>query len=122
MNTHKALDPKEYNVELFYASAPITWSLQSSSLGCQVIDPEGLVGAVTIERASNVRTNPIIGDDSPVNPSGLYEYVVYSSIRHMFYDDSIFVTSGLAPLPTHSYVVSIGQDFYADRIKPSHLL
>lgn len=118
MNTFETIDPRNYTIERFVASTPIEWELTSSSFGCVVTDPSNLEGAVTIERASNNTATPIAGTNTPVNPSGVYEKVLYQSIKTLFYDDSIYPTAGLAPLTDNSYVVSVGQQFYGSRIVP----
>lgn len=126
MNTIGRIDPKDYVIEKFYASAPINWTLTSSSLGIQVVDPLNLEGAVTVNKANGVRPVTVVDEDNTaINvDTGIYEYVLYKSIKHTFYDNRIFysasvmVTESLAPLPTNFFVVSIGQDFYGNRIKP----
>jgi len=126
MNTIGRIDPKDYVIEKFYASAPINWTLTSSSLGTQVVDPLNLVGAVTFNKANSFRPAVAVDDNNTaINAdTGIYEYVLYRSIKHTFYDNRIFysasvmVTESLAPLPNDFYVVSIGQDFYGNRVKP----
>ncbi len=129
MKTFGTINPKDYTKEVFYVSAPIDWVLVSSSIGTQVTDPSNLVGAVTINRASNSPTVTIVDQDSPINAdSGIYEYVLYSSVKHTFYDNNRFysasrlVTESLTPLPDKFYVLSIGQDFYGNKIRESSFL
>jgi hypothetical protein len=119
MNTFGIIESKEHTIEKFYVNAPISWELTSSSLGCTIINPTDLEGAVTIERATNAQNFTLVLNQSPVNESGTYEYVLYSSIKTLFYDNTSFPTAGLAPLTDNSYVVSIGQQFYGDRIFPN---
>jgi hypothetical protein len=119
MNTFGTIEPKEHTVEKFYVNAPISWELTSSSLGCTVTSPLNLDNAVMIERATNVKIFPVVSNQSPINETGTYEYVLYSSIKSLFYDSRSFPTAGLAPLTDNSYVVSIGQQFYGDRIFPN---
>lgn len=127
MNTFGKIDPKDYTIENFYVSAPITWTLTSSSLGIPVVTPAELVGAVTINKASGTRPVTIVDEDNTaINiDTGVYEYVLYKSIKHTFYDNRVFysgstmLTQSLAPLPNDFFVVSIGQDFYGNTIKKS---
>jgi hypothetical protein len=119
MNTYGVVNPSDYTVETFYNSAPIGWQLVSSSLGTTVTVAD-YVGAVTVNRANSNRLSTASNADT-----GYLEYNLYASIRHLFYTNALFysgsslVTSSLAPLTSNSYVVSIGQMFYGDRIKPS---
>lgn len=149
MNLFGTIDANDYTVEEYLSTAPISWELQSSSLGITVTSPDDLIGAVTIQRASN---DPIdfrdFDPDIKINiETGTYEYVLYSSIKHVFYDRGTFysgsrvyqnpivtfsssidpsngyirgdiIYSSVAAPPDESYVVSIGQNFYGDRIKP----
>jgi hypothetical protein len=125
MKVFSTLDSKDYTVEDIYASAPMSWELQSGSSGINITSPDNLVGAVTIDRATN-DTVDFYGSDFPkINQdSGVYEYILYSSIKHLFYNNgnfysgSVLVTSSLAGLSNDSYVLSIGQNFYGERIKP----
>jgi hypothetical protein len=118
--------PNDYTIFDFDASAPITWTLESSSLGNLITSPEGLNGAVTITRATN---NPIefftYSDTRAKNiETDIFEHVLHASIRQMFYNKSTFVSSSvvttesLAPLTDNSYVVSVGQEFYGEGIRP----
>jgi len=57
-------------------------------------------------------------------PQEISEYLLFRSIKHMFYTNGVF-TSGSAitnvspaPLSEKSFVVSIGQSLFGDRIKP----
>jgi len=126
MKLFGTLDAKDYTVENFSANSPISWELVSSSAGIVITSPEDLDGAVTIQRASNDPAEFYQYDNTPKYnvDTGTYEYVLYTSIKHLFYDDGQFysgsqvVTSSLKPLPDNSYVVSIGQNFYGDQIKP----
>jgi hypothetical protein len=73
-------------------------------------DAPELSGSVTINRA-NVNNNNELNIDSEI-----YEYVLYRSIKHLFYDRSLTLSS--SDIPHHSFVVSVGQNLYGDRIKP----
>lgn len=124
MKIFGTLDSKDYTVEELFVSAPMSWELVSSSIGVQVTSPEYLIGAVTVQRASNDYEN-FHGNSPKINQdTGKYEYVIYRSIKHLFYDrgnfynGSILQTSSLAGLPNDFYVISVGQDFYGNRIKP----
>jgi hypothetical protein len=125
MKTFGTLDAKDYNVEEMYTSAPMSWELVSSSNGVQVTSPADLVGAVMVQRASNDYTNYYYTNNPKLNTdSGTYEYILYRSIKHVFYNGryfysgSVLQTSSLAGLPNDFYVISVGQDFYGNRIKP----
>lgn len=125
MKTFSILEAKDYTVEELYVSAPMSWELISGSSGIEITSPDDLAGAVTIERATNNSVDFFESDTPKINEeSGTYEYILYSSIKHLFYDRGYFFsgstlgTSSLAGLPTDSYVLSIGQNFYGDRVKP----
>lgn len=125
MKTFGTLDAKDYTVEELYVSAPISWELVSSSNGIQITSPTDLIGAVTVQRANNDYVNYYHSDNPKINEdTGTYEYVLYRSIKHLFYDrgyffsGSVLQTSSLAGLPNDFYVISVGQDFYGNRIKP----
>lgn len=124
MKTFGTLDAKDYTVEELYVSAPISWELVSSSNGVQVTSPTDLLGAVSVQRASNNYLNYYSDTPNINQDTGTYEYIVYRSIKHLFYNrgqfysGSVLQTSSLAGLPDDFYVISIGQDFYGNRIKP----
>lgn len=149
MKVFGSINANDQTVEEYFSTAPLSWQLQSSSAGITVTYPEGLTGAVTIQRASNDPINYRDFDpDVKVNiESGIYEYVLYSSVKHVFYDRGEFYSgsrvyqnpitiysSSIDPTtgyvvdnttktnvvnpPDESYVVSVGQNFYGDRIKP----
>ncbi len=125
MNVFSSIDIKDYTVENLYVSAPMSWELISGSSGIEITTPDDLVGAVTIERATNNSVDFFESDYPKINEqSGTYEYILYSSIKHLFYDRGYFFsgsmlgTSSLAGLPNDAYVLSIGQNFYGDRVKP----
>lgn len=125
MKTFGTLDAKDYNVEEVYVSAPISWELLSGSGGILITSPTDLEGAITFQEAENdfvdfrESITPKINEDT-----GTYKYVLYRSIKHLFYNKGNFLsgsvvsTSSLAGLPDKFYVVSIGQNFYGERIKP----
>lgn len=126
MKLFGTLDGKDYTVEDFYSHAPISWELISSSAGIIITSPDDLIGAVTIERASNDPEEFYEYDSTPKYnvDTGTYEYVLYTSIKHLFYERNQFysgsqvVTASVKSLPDNSYVVSVGQNFYGERIKP----
>lgn len=126
MTTFQTIEPKDYTVEELYVSAPISWELISGSNGIQITDPNYLEDAVTVQRASNSPDDFYQSLTPKVNfESNIYEYVLYRSIKHLyytnvpyFYSGSVLSTSSLAGLPDESYIISIGQQFYGDRIKP----
>ena len=125
MKVFSTIEAKDYTVENLYVSAPMSWELVSGSSGIEITTPDDLVGAVTIERATNNSVDFFESDYPKINEqSGTYEYILYSSIKHLFYDRGYFFsgsmlgTSSLAGLPNDAYVLSIGQNFYGDRVKP----
>ena len=125
MKVFSTLDSKDYTVEDMYVSAPMSWELISGSSGIKITSPDDLEGAITVGRATNDSNDFFESDYPKINTdSGTYEYILYSSIKHLFYargnfySGSVLVTSSLAGLPTDSYVFSVGQNFYGDRIKP----
>lgn len=125
MKIFGTIDAKNYTVEELPVTAPISWQLQSGSTGVTVIDPDFLEDAVSIQRASNTPLEFYGNPTPPINQdSGVYEYTWYRSIKHLFYDNKLFIsgsgmqTASLAGLPDECYVVSVGQQFYGDRIKP----
>lgn len=126
MKTFGSLSTKDYTIQDFYSSSPLGWELISGSSGCVVTSPSELDGAVSIQRASNDPADFLQYDNDPkVNvDTGTYEYVLYRSIKHLFYDNGVFY-SGSTPvhesvlqLPDDFYVISVGQYFYGETIKP----
>jgi hypothetical protein len=129
MKTFGSIPPKNYTIEKFYANSPFRWTLISSSMGTTVVDPPELDTAVTIVRGNGDR-NKFINDNRRTgiqpdsNENGVPEHVIYSSIKHLFYDNGVFisgsstVTSSLAGLPDDIFIMSVGQDFYGEQIKP----
>ena len=119
MKVFSTLDSKDYTVEDMYVSAPMSWELISGSSGIKITSPDDLEGAITVGRATNDSNDFFESDYPKINTdSGTYEYILYSSIKHLFYargnfySGSVLVTSSLAGLPTDSYVFSVGQNFY----------
>lgn len=141
MKTFGTIPPNNYSIEDLYLTAPITWQLISGSSGMVVVDPENLKDAVTVQRASNTPTDFYDSDYPKINEdTGVYEYVLHRSIQHLFYNTTIITTSSvngyssayfysgsvlstasLAGFPDEVFVVSIGQQFYGDKIKPGSL-
>lgn len=140
MKTFGIVDSKDYTVETMYVSAPMSWELLSGSNGIEIVDLDYLDGAIVVQQASN-SPEDFYGSVSPkINSNtGTYQYVLYRSIKHLFYSTSsiasgsnnvigylnsyfysgsILGTASLAGLPDESYILSIGQQFYGDRIKP----
>jgi hypothetical protein len=125
MHSFGSISPKDYTIHSIDTSSPLSWRLVSSSLGTEVVEPEELVGAVTITRASNDRANFFNkAVESPINiETDVYEYVLYSSIKQKFYTNNLFisgnipVTESIIGLPDNFYVVSIGQEFYGQGLK-----
>jgi hypothetical protein len=125
MKTFGAIEAQDYTVDEMYVSAPMSWQLISSSLGINVVSTDDLDGAITIENATNDLNDFLESEFPKLNTdSGIYEYILYRSIKHLFYNKGYFYsgsvlgTSSLAGLPNNSYVLSIGQNFYGDRVKP----
>lgn len=126
MRTFGTLNPKDYTIQDFYASSPMGWELVSASNGVQITSPTDLTGAVMVQRAANDPANFLQYDNTPrINiDTGTYEYVLYKSIKHLFYDNGVFysgsdpVSTSIKGLPNDCYVVSVGQYFYGERIKP----
>lgn len=125
MKIFNTIEKKDYTVDELYLSAPISWELISSSNGINITAPDDLEGAVVIQRASNDEENFYSRENVKINENtGTYEYVLYRSIKHLFYNNGYFYsgstlqTASLTLLPNDFYVVSVGQNFYGDRIKP----
>jgi len=121
------VQPKEYTVQEFFASSPLGWTLQSGSSGTLITSPvdDEIEGAVTITRANGDSSLFSLTATPYTNPeTGVQEQVLYSSVKHLFYDRGRFfdsyseITSSLWDLTKNFYVVSIGQDFYGERVKP----
>lgn len=125
MQTFKTIRSNDYNVEDLYTSYPSSWELLSGSTGVQIISPEELIGAVTVQRASNDYDDFYNSKYPKVNEdTGTYEYTLYRSVKHLFYTNGTFIrgnavsTSSIAGLADSSYVISVAQSFYGNRIKP----
>jgi hypothetical protein len=129
MKTFGVITPKDYTVQDFYANAPFNWKLVSSSLGTAVVDPSELETAVTIlrgngDREKYIRDNRKLNVTPVSNENGVPEHLIHSSVKHLFYDygtffsGSIPTTNSLAELAEDIFVVTVGQDFYGERIKP----
>lgn len=127
MSTFNTISPKDYTIEEFHAHSPMSWELTSGSGGIYVTSPVGFIGAITIDRATNDPDEFFAFDSTPkINESsGIYEHVMYSSIKHLFYTNALFfngaelTSSSLATLSDNSYVISIGQYFYGERVNPN---
>lgn len=126
MKTFGTIDSRDYTVEELDVRAPISWELVSGSTGIKITSDSELDGAITVQRASNDRQDFYESSNPKMNEeTGTYEYVLYRSIKHLFYNTgsyfysgSVLGTASLAGLPDDSYVISIGQQFYGNRIKP----
>jgi hypothetical protein len=125
MKVFSTVAANDYTVEDIYASAPMSWELLSGSSGINITSPDDLDGAITIGRATNDPVDFYENEFPKINEdSGVYEYILYSSIKHLFYargnfySGSVLTTSSLSGLPNDSYVLSIGQNFYGERVKP----
>lgn len=125
MKTFGIVAPNDYNVEDLYVSAPMSWELISSSLGINITSPTDLEGAITFQFASSDADDYYNADFPKINEyTETYQYILYKSINHLFYEHgafysgSVLTTSSVSPIPDESYVISIAQNFYGDRIKP----
>lgn len=127
MKTFGTILGKDYTIQDYYASSPFSWTLQSSSLGTLITTPSSdeLKGAVNITVANGDESLYNYKAEPYLNPeTGVYENVLYSSINHLFYRDGKFydeyshITSSLWDITEKFYVVSVGKDFYGERIKP----
>jgi hypothetical protein len=127
MKTFGTIESKDYTVEELPVSAPMSWQLVSGSSGVIITEPSFLEGAITIQRASNDVTDFYDSTTPKINiDTGVYEYLLYRSVKHLFYNPvnaifysgSMITTSSITGLPDESYVISIGQQFYGNRIKP----
>lgn len=113
MKTFATIKSSDHTIENYSAYADLSWRLISSSNGMSISYPSDapqLSGSVTINRAS-VHSSEAVNVDT-----GIKEYVLYRSVKHLFYDQSLILSS--SDLPYHSFVVSIAQNLYGDRIKP----
>jgi hypothetical protein len=114
-----SINSNDYTIEVSDVNAPISWHLVSSSLGTSIVEPSGLIGAVQLFRANHNSSTVEINDALEST-----EYTLFRSIKHFFYTNNFFVSGSRpsvqspTPLPSHSFVFSIGQPFYGDRIKP----
>lgn len=130
MKTFGTIESRDYNVEELVVYAPISWELVSGSNGIQITNETDLYGAITVQQASNSPVQfyeSFYENQTPkINAeTGTFEYILYRSIKHLFYNTgsyfysgSVLGTASLAGLPDESYVISIGQQFYGNRIKP----
>lgn len=127
MKVFTTLEGNEYNIEKYNTSAPISWQLLSSSAGTIAISPTGVDRAIKIHRANKNAEyyNDTFGTRGDINSdTGLYEYILYKSIKSSFYQNRTFYSasvpalSSIAPLADKSYVIDIGQKFYGNNILP----
>lgn len=124
MKTFGTLEAKDYTVEELFTSAPMSWELVSGSNGVVITSPTDLDGAVSIYRATNSEFDYYNNEPQLNIETGVPEYILYKSVKHLFYNNRYFNanstlgTASIAGYPDASYVVSIGQSFYGDRIKP----
>jgi len=120
MKTFGTIEPNEHSISRYYAYAPITWELISSSFGMEIRIPSEsaeLSGSVTINRAS--KNSDEINEDTEV-----YEKSLFYSVKHLFYNNNVFVSgsilssNSLTNITDDLFVVSIGQNLYGDQIRP----
>lgn len=126
MKTFGTIESKDYTVEELDVQAPMSWELVSGSDGIQITSESDLYGAITVQQASNSPSDFYENETPKINAeTGTYQYILYRSIKHLFYNTgsyfysgSVLGTASLSGLPDESYVISIGQQFYGNRIKP----
>jgi hypothetical protein len=129
MKTFGQISPKDYTIQTFFSNSPFNWRLVSSSLGTNVVEPSELDTAVTILRGNGDRSKFLVENrrlniTPAVNENGVYEHVLYSSIKQLFYNNGVFFSgsiptdTSLVDMSEDIFVVTIGQDFYGERIKP----
>jgi hypothetical protein len=127
MKMFGTINKKDYFVQEVYSSTPMSWQLVSSSYGMEITSPEFLQGAVIVNRANlnaefDASDKVVQGTQNP--DTGFLEYSLHKSIKHLFYDRGYFYTHGtitsssISGLPDDVFVISVGQSFYGDRIKP----
>lgn len=121
MRAYGTLEPNDYTVEKYETSAEVEWQLTSSSLGMVITYPSNsaeLSGSVIINRAKKQK------DESVNVDTGTLEYVLYSSIKHLFYDRGTFISSSrivsnsIAGIPDEFFSISIGKNLYGNKIEP----
>lgn len=124
MKIFSAIPSADHSIKKYPAYATLDWQLVSSSNGMVIVYPTESLGtidgSVTINRASS------FDDEESINvDTGIREFVLYNSIKHLFYSNnagfisaSRLVTKSIVDLPDNSFVVSIGQNLYGSRIKP----
>lgn len=125
MKTFSTVDKKDVTEQTYTTHANLTWQFVSSSNGMEITYPTesigGLDGTITINRATSNESEDFVNTDT-----GTRGYILYRSLRHLFYNPtrstfisgSTLVTESIAGLPDDLYVISIGQNLYGDQIKP----
>jgi hypothetical protein len=119
MKIFGTINPNDYTIENLYTSAELTWGLLSSSNGMAITSSTDLAGAVTIQRATSDALSTDLNTETDK-----YAYLLHRSVKNLFYDRGFFrtgsslLTTSPSPLPSNYYVVSVGQNFYGDRVKP----
>jgi hypothetical protein len=123
METFGTINPIDHTIDKYGAFANIQWEIVSSSDGTSIVFPqkiEELSGSIVINRASN-QSRTALNDDT-----GIYEHVLYASVKHNFYDETQFTISGsvvstsrLYTVPDNIFVLSIGQNLYGEKITPA---
>lgn len=124
METFSAIKSSDYSIKKYPAYATLDWQLVSSSNGMMITYPTESLGtidgAVTINRASKFDTEDVNAD------TGIRDFVLYRSINQLFYTNnpgfisaSRFVTKSISGLADNVFVISIGQNLYGTRIKPT---
>jgi len=118
---------QDYVIDSFSANSRLEWVLVSSSNGMNITNQEDLAKAVTITRATNDAVTFYNNmDTAPKNiETDIYEYLLYRSLNQFFYKNNNFwtgatITSSVLP-PDNSYVVSVAEEMYGDRITPATL-
>lgn len=129
MKTFSTIDKKDITEQSYTTYAELTWQFVSSSNGMEITYPTesigGLDGSVVINRATSNENEDYVNIDT-----GTRGYILYRSLKHLFYNPtrntfisaSSLVTESIVGLPDNSFVVSIGQNLYGDSIKPGSFL
>ena len=123
MKIYGTIERNDYTIEPYTSHATISWELVSSSAGITVTNPTGVTGAVTVNVAGKNSNVTAINNDT-----GVYEYILYKSIKHNFYNHNYFysasvvTTQSITPLADSAYVISIGQNFYGDQVRNGSFL
>lgn len=122
METFGTIDPKNHTINKYGTFANIQWKIVSSSMGTDIVEPANvpeLSGSIVLSRATKHNSLAINED------TGVYEHVLYASVKHLFYNQTQFAISGSTVFTSSLYtptdnlfVLSIAQNLYGERITP----